>query len=142
VANEPKTILIVEDNELNMKLIVAVLELGQYRTLSASDAETALPLAREHHPDLILMDIQLPGLDGISATTLLKADNNLSHIPVVAVTGYGSDFEQYPGHTGFSGFITKPFEVLSFLEAISGYLEKVPESPSTKIVQGNKNGQS
>ena len=124
MANEPKTILIVEDNELNMKLLVAVLELGQYRTLTASDAETGLPLAREHHPDLILMDLQLPGMDGISATALLKADKKLKQIPVIALTGYESiDFGQTPSEAGFSGVITKPFKVRPFLETIAGYLD-------------------
>jgi CheY-like chemotaxis protein len=123
MASEQKTILIVEDNELNMKLVVAVLHLGNYQTLTAEDAETGIHLAREHHPDLILMDLQLPGMDGISATALLKADEKLKQIPVIALSGYGSlDFGGHPGETGFSGFITKPIEVRSFLETISGYL--------------------
>ena len=128
MTNEPKTVLIVEDNEINMKLIVAVLELGQYRVLMASDAETGLALAQEYHPDLILMDLQLPGMDGISATALLKADKKLKKIPVIALTGYESvDFGQTTAEAGFSGFITKPFKVRSFLETISGYLEEIPQ---------------
>ena len=120
---EQKTILIVEDNELNMKLVVAVLERGRYQTLTASDAETGILLAREHLPDLILMDLQLPGMDGISATAILKADEKLRQIPVIALSGYGSlDFGVHPGESGFSGFISKPIEVRSFLETISGYL--------------------
>jgi CheY-like chemotaxis protein len=121
--DEPKTILIVEDNELNMKLVVAVLKLGPYRTLTAGDAESGIRLAREHFPDLILMDLQLPGMDGISATAVLKADDQLRHIPVIALSGYGSlDLGGPPGEAGFSGFITKPIAVRSFLESISGYL--------------------
>jgi two-component system cell cycle response regulator DivK len=120
---EPKTILIVEDNEISMKLVVAVLELGQYRTLSAGDAESGIRLAREQIPDLILMDLQLPGIDGISATAILKADATLRHIPVIALSGYGSlDFGGPLGEIGFSGLITKPIEVRPFLETISGYL--------------------
>jgi CheY-like chemotaxis protein len=127
---EPKTILIVEDNELNMKLVVAVLHLGNYRTLTAGDAESGIQLAREHHPDLILMDLQLPGMDGISATAILKADEKLRHIPVIALSGYGSvDFGEASGETGFSGFITKPIEVRSFLETIAGYLGEAPRVP-------------
>jgi CheY-like chemotaxis protein len=123
MATEPKTILVVEDNEINMKLVVAVLELGNYRTLTASDAETGLPLARDHQPDLILMDLQLPGMDGVSATALLKADKKLKKIPVIALTGHASaGFGITPEEAGFSGLITKPFGVRSFLEAISGYL--------------------
>jgi two-component system cell cycle response regulator DivK len=68
-------------------------------------------------------------MDGISATALLKADNELRHIPVIAMTGYGSDFEQYQVNAGFSGYITKPFQVRSLLETISGYL-RGQEAPS------------
>jgi CheY-like chemotaxis protein len=119
----PKTILVVEDNELNMKLVVAVLHLGNYQILTAGDAESGIALAREHLPDLILMDLQLPGMDGISATILLKADEKLRHIPVIALSGYGSlDFEGRPGETGVSGFISKPIQVRSFFATISGYL--------------------
>jgi len=123
MGTEPKTILVVEDNELNMKLVAAVLQLGHYHIITAGDAESGLKLAREHLPDLILMDLQLPGMDGISATAILKADEKLRHIPVIALSGYGAiDFGETPGETGFSGFITKPIEVRSFLETISGYL--------------------
>jgi CheY-like chemotaxis protein len=130
MAGEQKTILIVEDNELNMKLVVAVLQLGPYQLLTAGDAESGIALAREHHPDLILMDLQLPGMDGISATALIKADEKLRHIPVIALSGYGSvDFGEAPGEPGFSGFITKPIEVRSFLETISGYLGEGLRTP-------------
>jgi CheY-like chemotaxis protein len=127
MSTQPKTILIVEDNDLNLKLVEAVLKRGPYRTLTASDAETGILLAREHLPDLILMDLQLPGMDGISATAILKADEKLRKIPVVALTGFGSiDFGDAPGETGFSGFITKPIEIRSFLETISGILGEGP----------------
>ncbi len=120
---EPKTILVVEDNEISMKLVVAVLELGPYQTLTAGDAESGIRLAGEHFPDLILMDLKLPGMDGITATAILKTDATLKHIPVIALSGYGSlDFGESLGATGFSGFITKPIDVRSFLETISGYL--------------------
>jgi two-component system, cell cycle response regulator DivK len=120
---EPKTILIVEDDELNMKLVVAVLQLGNYRILSAGDAEAGIKLARENIPDLILMDLQLPGMDGVSATAILKEDEKLRHIPVVALSGYGlADIGEDSGQSGFLGFIAKPIEVRSFLETISGYL--------------------
>ena len=71
---EGKTILVVEDNELNMKLIRALLEMGEFRVLESQNAEMGLQFAREEKPDLILMDIQLPGLDGLAATGILKQD--------------------------------------------------------------------
>lgn len=127
-----KTVLIVEDNEINLKLLVAVLELLPCRTLTAPNAETGLPLIREYLPDLILMDLQLPGMDGISATSLLKADEKLNQIPVIAMTGYeSSDFGGSLAQVGFSGLITKPFEVQSFLKTVSGYLKDFsgPQGP-------------
>ena len=72
MANE--TILVIEDNEMNMKLVRSLLQIGKYRVLEAIDAETGIQLAREHHPDLILMDIQLPGMDGLIATREIKND--------------------------------------------------------------------
>jgi CheY-like chemotaxis protein len=127
--NESKTILIIEDNELNMKLVRAILELAHYQLLTAGDAESGIQLAREHTPDLILMDLQLPGMDGISATAILKADEKLRYIPVIALSGYGSlEIEGHPSKIWFSGFITKPIEIRPFLETISGYLGEGPQS--------------
>ena len=80
------TVLIIEDNELNMKLVRSMLNLAHYQVLEAKDAEDGILLAREHSPDLIPMDIQLPGMDGLDATKILKNDPILKHIPVVALT--------------------------------------------------------
>lgn len=120
---EEKTILVVEDNEVNMKLMRAVLRLGNYRMLEAMDAETGLRLAKEDHPDLILMDIQLPGMDGLSATQIIKSDPELKEIPILALTGFAmeSDKEKAMG-IGFSGYIVKPFNVKVLLETIANYL--------------------
>ena len=71
-----ETILVIEDNDLNMKLVTSLLDIGKYRVLAAEDAESGMQVARENHPDLILMDIQLPGMDGLTATKILKADQN------------------------------------------------------------------
>ena len=82
-----KTILIIEDDKLNMKLIRSVLQLGRRcRILEAESAEKGIQLAREHHPDLILMDIRLPGMNGIEATRVIKNDPDINDIPVVALT--------------------------------------------------------
>ena len=85
---QEKTVLVIEDNAMNMKLMRAVLKVGQYRMVEAGDAEIGIRLAREERPDLILMDIQLPGMDGLSATRLLKEDPDLKEIPVLAMTGF------------------------------------------------------
>lgn len=72
-----ETILVIEDNALNMKLVKSLLDIGKYRVLAAEDAESGIQVARENYPDLILMDIQLPGMDGLTATKILKADQKV-----------------------------------------------------------------
>jgi FOG: CheY-like receiver len=116
---EDKTILVIEDNEMNMKLIRAILKVGKYRMLEAMDAETGLRLVREHHPDLILMDIQLPGMDGLSATKIIKDDPDLKGIPIFALTGFAMESDkEKAADVGFAGYIVKPFSVKALLETI------------------------
>ncbi len=83
-----KTVLVVEDNDLNMKLFHAVLEAHGYNVLQAKDAMEGWRIAREHRPDLILMDIRLPGVSGLDVTKWLKADETLKSIPVIAITAF------------------------------------------------------
>mgnify|MGYP003961680279 CR=1 FL=1 len=118
-----KTILIVEDNELNMKLFHDLLEAHNYQTLQTRDGSDALALAREHMPDLILMDIQLPEISGLEITKMLKADDDLKNILVVAVTAFamkGDEEKILDG--GCEGYIAKPISVPKFLETISSFL--------------------
>ena len=120
---ENKTILIIEDNELNMKLVRSMLQLGHYRILEAWDAESGIQLAREHLPDLILMDIQLPGMDGLNATRIIRNDPNLMNIPVVALTSYAMQGdEQKALSAGCTGYIAKPIDTRNFLDILAGYL--------------------
>ncbi|MCL5808092.1 MAG: response regulator [Deltaproteobacteria bacterium] len=115
-----KTILVIEDNEMNMKLMRAVLKTGHYRMLEAVDAETGLRLVREHHPDLILMDIQLPGMDGLSATKIIKADPDLKDIPIFALTGFAMESDkEKASDIGFAGYIVKPFSVKGLLATLA-----------------------
>jgi CheY-like chemotaxis protein len=119
---EDKTILVIEDNEMNMKLMRAVLRAGNYRMLEAVDAETGLSLAQEHHPDLILMDIQLPGMDGLSATKIIKTDPNLREIPIFALTGFAMESDKAKAmDIGLAGYIVKPFSVKVLLETLDNY---------------------
>jgi CheY-like chemotaxis protein len=85
-----KTVLVVEDNELNMKLVRSLLKIRNYGVLEAVDAETGIQFTRKHQPDLVLMDVQLPGIDGLKATQIIKGDPALKDIPVVALTSYAS----------------------------------------------------
>ena len=88
------TVLVIEGNELNMKLVRNILLLGHYQVLEAGDAETGIQLAQEHLPDLILMDIRLPGMDGLQATRIIRKDTILSNIPVVALTSYAMQSDE------------------------------------------------
>ncbi|MBI5583564.1 MAG: response regulator [Deltaproteobacteria bacterium] len=118
-----KKILIVEDNELNLKLFVAVLAQKGYRIVTATDAETGIRLAREQPPDLILMDLQLPGMDGFQAVSVLKQDDRLKHIPVVALSGFGEDdVGKNSGLALFAGFISKPISVRTFPATLAGFM--------------------
>jgi len=115
-----QTILVVEDNEMNMKLMRAILKVGNYRMLEAMDAENGLRLVREHHPDLILMDIQLPGMDGLSATRIIKTDPDLKDIPVFALSGFAMESDkEKAADIGLAGYIVKPFSVKGLLETLA-----------------------
>ncbi len=122
MANE--LILIVEDNEKNLKLARDVLRFHGFRTVEATDGESAIAMSIEHLPALILMDIQLPGIDGIVAMTRIRADERTKHIPTVALTAsvMTGDRERFD-EAGFDGFIAKPIEVKNFPSQVRGYLD-------------------
>ena len=122
MANE--LLLIVEDNEKNMKLARDVLRFHGYRTVEAVDGESAVTMAVEHLPALILMDIQLPGIDGIAAMKRIRADERTKHIPTVALTAsvMTGDRERFDD-AGFDGFIAKPIEVKNFPGQVRAYLD-------------------
>jgi two-component system cell cycle response regulator DivK len=120
-----KTVLIVEDNELNMKLFNDLLEAHGIATLQTRDGTKVLEIAREHKPDLILMDIQLPEISGLDVTKNLKADIGLRHIPVIAVTAFAmKGDEQKIREGGCEDYISKPISVTGFLEIINRYLNQ------------------
>jgi two-component system, cell cycle response regulator DivK len=122
-----KTILIVEDNELNMKLFNDLLQAHGYNTLQAKDGRVVVELTRKNRPDLILMDIQLPEISGLEITKMLKADDDLRSIPVVAVTAFAmKGDEQKIRNGGCDGYIAKPISVASFLQTVSRFLEPQP----------------
>lgn len=119
-----KTILIVEDNELNMKLFNDLLEAHGYSTLQAKDGRVVIELTRKNRPDLILMDIQLPEISGLEITKMLKADDDLCDIPVIAVTAFAmKGDEQKIRSGGCDGYIAKPISVANFLQTVSKFLE-------------------
>jgi two-component system cell cycle response regulator DivK len=125
MANE--LILIVEDNEKNLKLARDVLRFHGFRTVEATDGESAIAMSLEHLPALILMDIQLPGIDGIAALKQIRADQRTKHIPTVALTAsvMSGDRERFD-EAGFDGFIAKPIEVKSFPDQVRAHLGPRP----------------
>ena len=115
--------LIVEDNKLNMKLFNDVLQTNGYDTIQSIDGQNIVQLARANRPDLIIMDIQLPEISGLDATKVLKADNELARIPVIAVTAHAMEGDEARFiEGGCDGYIAKPFSVSTFLETIAEFL--------------------
>ena len=116
-------VLIVEDNSANMTLAVFLLQSAGHAVLSARDAEAGLTLARDEQPDLILMDIQLPGMDGLQATALLKQDDTTRAIPVIALTALAmKGDEERIRAAGCDGYIAKPMRYQEFLATIAAQL--------------------
>ena len=118
-------ILIVEDNEKNLKLVRDVLQVKGFSTLEAGTAEDGIRLAREHKPDLILMDIHLPGISGIEALKVLRAEAATAAIPVIAVTAsvMQQDRKQIT-EAGFDAYVGKPINLKEFLDAVRAALER------------------
>lgn len=123
-------VLIVEDNDLNMKLFNDLLAAHGYDTLQTGDGVEALALAREHRPDLILMDIQLPEVSGLEVTKWIKEDENLRMIPVIAVTAFAMKGDKEKMRDGgCEDYIAKPISVASFLQTVERFLSGARSRP-------------
>ena len=122
-------VLIVEDNPRNLKLVRDVLEHVGYRTLAATTADDGLVLACRHRPDLVLMDVQLPGMDGIEALGRLRADPATRAIPVVAVTAFAmkDDSARFLA-AGFDGYLEKPISVRKLPGQVAEFLNQAPRA--------------
>ena len=133
-----KTVLIVEDNELNMKLFNDLLEAHGYATLKTSHGIEAMELARAHKPDLILMDIQLPEVSGLEVTRWLKADEELKSIPVIAITAFAmKGDEERIREGGCEAYMSKPISVAKFIATVKTYLEATEAGVTGRIRGGN-----
>ncbi len=117
-------VLVIEGNRLNIKLIRAVLQvMGNYKVLAAQNAEEGIDIAYKYHPDVILMDIQLPGIDGLSTTRFIKSDPELRDIPVVALTSSAMLLDEEKSlAAGCVGQISKPIDVKSFVDTMEELL--------------------
>jgi two-component system cell cycle response regulator DivK len=118
-----QTILVVEDNDLNTKLVVAILEDAGYQVVVAQSAEEGLPLAHTLRPGLVLMDIDLPGMDGLAALQHLRTDPQTRAMKVIAITAFAikGDRELFLA-AGFDGYVSKPFKMDELLEAVTAAL--------------------
>ncbi len=119
------TLLVIEDNKKNMKLVKDLLQIGRYQVFEAPDAESGIKLAREHQPDVILMDLKLPGMDGLSATRIIRADNKLKDTAIAALTAHVMQgMEEKARRAGCDEFIAKPIDTRSFLDTVAKLLQK------------------
>ncbi len=122
-------ILIVDDNLTNLKLAAQVLELEGYTIEKAVDAEQAQELLKHATPDLILMDIALPGMDGLTLTRKLKADASLKHVPIVAMTAFAMKGDDRKAlDAGCHGYITKPIDTRKLPQQVAGFLQRKAEN--------------
>jgi len=120
-------VLVVEDNQANMKLAVLLLRNAGHTVLCAVDAEAGLTMAREQLPDLILMDVQLPGMDGLAATALLKGDPATAQIPVIALTALAmKEDEERAQLAGCDAYMAKPLRYQELYRAIDKLLVRAP----------------
>jgi len=119
----PKRILMVEDEPKNMKLLRDLLQKFGYETMEATDGEQGVELTRKIKPDLVLMDIMMPKLDGLEATRILKADISTKDIPVVALTAFAmSGDKERALEAGCDGYVTKPVDVRELLKTVEQFL--------------------
>ena len=115
-----KKILVIEDNPLNMELITDILEAHGYEIHSCNNAEDGVKVAEEYMPDVILMDIQLPGMDGLTATKILKEQNATKDIPILALTSHAMvGFEKSAREAGCNGYLTKPINTRTIVSQIA-----------------------
>jgi two-component system, cell cycle response regulator DivK len=125
----PRRILVVEDNPLNLKLIRDVLQFAGYDVIEAHTGEEGLHLAREDPPDLVLMDLQLPGIDGTETLRRLRQDSLARKVPVVAVTAFAmAEDRERAALAGFDGYIEKPISVRALPGQIEGFLTWASEA--------------
>jgi two-component system cell cycle response regulator DivK len=121
--NGQKTVLIVEDNELNMRLFHDIMEMQGYNILQTTNGMDALKLTRRHRPDLIVMDIQLPEVSGLEVTKWIKEDDDLRSTPIIAVTAFAlKGDESKILQSGCEAYLAKPISISHFLETVESFM--------------------
>ena len=128
-----KRVLVVDDNDDNIRLIRFIVQKGGYGVIEARDGFEGVRLAVQEKPDLIIMDIQLPGIDGLEATRRIRASEVSGNIPIIALTSFAMPADKAKAlAAGCNSYIPKPIEVNSFIAEIRKYLEDAPNQPITK----------
>ena len=128
-----KNILLVEDNEVNRRLAGFLLRSQGYEVREATSAAAAFEMVKEEHPDLIVMDIQLPGMDGLEVTRKLKAQAETADIPVIAVTSYAMKGDREKAlAAGCAGYVTKPIDKATFIREVAAHLDSIVKSEVRK----------
>lgn len=119
-------ILIVEDNQVNLELFMDLLNVGGYECLHTTKGEEAIDIAKRERPDLVLLDIQLPNMDGLTVGKLLKLHDETKNIKAIALTAYAmkGDKEMFL-EQGFDGYISKPIKIKEFIDTIKGFLKDI-----------------
>ena len=127
-----KTVLVVEDNVKNMKLVRALLKINGFKTIEATNAEKGIQLADRYQPDLILMDIQLPGMNGLQATREIRRKSVIPDVPVIALTSHAMEGDNSKAiEAGCNGYISKPINTRTFIDSISSHFSCI-KNPSKK----------
>ena len=134
------TLLIVEDNKSNMKLLCDLLHTFDFKTICSEDGRDAVELAKTHNPDLILMDIVLPGISGLEYTKIFKADDDLKRIPILAVTALAmKGDEEMVLAAGCDKYISKPIQLSQFMKTVHEFLDKSSDHFPLKIDSSGEN---
>ena len=121
---ERKVVLVVEDNDMNIRLVNCLFPKDKYEVLEATHAETCYQITADRHPDIILMDIQLPDIDGITATRTIRGELGMKDIPIVMLSSYSMKRDMDEAfEAGCTGYITKPIDIETFLSSVEEYLE-------------------
>ena len=127
-------VLVIEDNDLNMKLMRAIFQTTDYRVVTAEDGKTGLKKARENRPDLILMDVGLPDMSGLDAVRILKADPELKKVPIIAVTGYAMGEDEVNAYdAGCDDYVSKPINIQILLQKITAVLDSKTKNACDRI---------
>lgn len=138
-----KKILIIEDHALNRILLRDIMQMHGHETLESVTAEDGLRIAEEQKPDLILVDIQLPGMDGLTATRRLKSDPQTKHIPVIVITSFAMEYDKQRAlSSGCDAYMPKPIDTRKLPELVAELLEKKPSQEYSNYSESSRNPES